>query len=141
MSHIEFEINTIPKGKGRPRLTTLGGHAHAYTPKNTLEFEREIAAAYKLKYPTFQFAPEDYLTVEILIKVPILKSFTKKEKEQARSGLLLPAKKPDIDNIIKSILDALNSVCYPDDKQIVTIIAKKIYSDEPGLKINVAKFT
>lgn len=139
MSHITFNVDTIPKGKGRPRLTTYGGHAHAYTPKATVEFEKEIRAAYKQQYPDFIFNPEDYLEAEILIRMPILKSFTKKEKEQARSGLLLPAKKPDVDNIVKSCCDALNTVCYPDDKQIVKMSATKIYSDTPGLIIKINK--
>ena len=110
-----------------------------YTPKTTHIFETEVANAYKAAYPNFIFEESDVLAADILIKIPLLKSFTKKQKQQALSGELLPAKKPDIDNILKSIFDSLNSVCYPDDNQITVVNARKIYSEEPGLDITITK--
>ena len=139
MKKVQFTCNCIPKGKARPRVTTVNGHSRAYTPKATVDFEKEIAAAYKKIYPEFMFSADDNLKAEIIIKMPLLKSFTKTQKQQALSGELLPAKKPDIDNILKSIFDSLNNICYPGDNQIIYVTAKKIYSDEPGLKITVEK--
>lgn len=51
------------------------------------------------------------------------------------NGELLPAKKPDIDNIAKAVLDALNSVAYRDDTQIVELQIRKQYSEKPRLEI------
>ena len=36
----------------------------------------------------------------------------------------------DIDNILKCLFDALNSICYPDDKQIVQVFATKRYTED-----------
>jgi Holliday junction resolvase RusA-like endonuclease len=46
----------------------------------------------------------------------------------------LPMKKPDCDNIVKIILDALNGVAYTDDKQVVDVRCRKCYAKpgEPG---------
>ena len=41
------------------------------------------------------------------------------------NGELLPAKKPDIDNIVKAVLDALNEVAYRDDTQVVELQVRK----------------
>ena len=61
----------------------------------------------------------------------IPKSTTKKDKAKMLSGLILPAKIPDIDNITKSILDGLNKVLYKDDKQVIELSVKKKYGEEP----------
>lgn len=50
-------------------------------------------------------------------------------------GDILPTKKPDSDNIIKIILDALNGVCYHDDAQIYSINFEKKYAEIPETKI------
>lgn len=55
------------------------------------------------------------------------------------NGELLPAKKPDIDNIAKAVLDALNSVAYRDDTQIVELQIRKQYSEKPRLEICMEK--
>lgn len=134
---VEFSVNTIPVGKARPRVTTAGGYARAYTPAATKAFEKEIAAAYQNKYKTPAFTDGEYLCLDVLIKMPMPKSFTKKQRAAALSGELLPAKKPDVDNIVKAICDALNNTCYTDDNQIVQLSAKKIYAENPGLEIKI----
>lgn len=47
-----------------------------------------------------------------------------------KNGQELPCKKPDIDNVIKIILDALNGIAYKDDCQVVEVIAVKKYTEE-----------
>jgi Holliday junction resolvase RusA-like endonuclease len=37
-------------------------------------------------------------------------------------------KKPDIDNLTKAILDALNGIAWNDDAQVAQITAKKVWS-------------
>ncbi|WP_334299865.1 RusA family crossover junction endodeoxyribonuclease [Anaerobutyricum hallii] len=48
-----------------------------------------------------------------------------------------PTKKPDLDNVIKSILDALNKVAYHDDTQIVSLSMEKFYSDSPRVEVTI----
>lgn len=44
-------------------------------------------------------------------------------------------KKPDVDNIQKIVLDALNNVAYLDDTQVVQVVAIKKWDEEEKLKI------
>ena len=55
----------------------------------------------------------------------------------ARIVQSLPAIKPDIDNYVKAILDALNGVAFRGDKQIISLNAKKLYSDKPRTEIEI----
>ncbi|MDF2537449.1 MAG: Holliday junction resolvase [Herbinix sp.] len=48
-----------------------------------------------------------------------------------------PTKKPDIDNIAKVILDALNGIAYKDDTQVVTLEVRKFYKDTPCVIVDI----
>lgn len=48
-------------------------------------------------------------------------------------------KRPDIDNLTKSILDALNGICWRDDSQIVMLRATKNYAPDPGVFIIIER--
>ena len=48
-----------------------------------------------------------------------------------------PMKKPDNDNVVKIIQDALNLVAYHDDVQIVDCQLRKFYSDRPRVEVTI----
>ena len=48
-----------------------------------------------------------------------------------------PTTYPDLDKLIRSILDSLSNVAYLDDSQVIDIHAKKVYSDTPGADIEI----
>lgn len=135
---IYFKVMGEPVGKGRPRLTTRGGYAHAYTPKKTSDYEEKLKFAFMStnceKMPVYEKGIP--LKVEMTIAFGIPKSFNKTKAEQARLGLIAPTKKPDVDNVIKC-LDALNGLAFNDDSQITEIFAEKIYAEEPYLEVKI----
>lgn len=70
---------------------------------------------------------------------PIPKSWPRAKKAEALAGKLPPGK-PDIDNILKVVLDGLNGIAYEDDKQVVLTQCKKFYTAKtnlPGLWVYV----
>jgi len=75
---------------------------------------------------------------KVLIKAQfeIPKSWTKKKKAQAAALEINPGK-PDIDNVAKIALDALNGVAFEDDKQVYDLKVIKRYGD-PCLIITVS---
>lgn len=115
-----------PVGKGRPKFSSRGGFVRAYTPKTTADYEAKVAKAYTDKYGASEPC-EKPIVVSIQAVFPIPSSFRKAEKEKARKGLIKPTKKPDIDNIIKIILDGLNGVAFKDDSQVTMVHASKKY--------------
>ena len=62
---------------------------------------------------------------------------SKKFKEAALASKERPTKKPDADNIVKAILDALNGLMYKDDSCIVELHCIKYYSDVPRVEVYV----
>ena len=54
-----------------------------------------------------------------------------------RKGELRPQTKPDIDNVVKVICDALNGLAYDDDRSITQLHAVKLYGDNPRVDIAI----
>lgn len=133
INKIRLTINGTPVGKGRPKYTKSG---HAYTPSNTREYEDTIRTLYRMQYHGFKFAQGIPLDMRIRAFYPIPKSDSKglhmkKSKNEIRPHNI----KPDIDNVIKIVCDALNEMAYHDDTQIVDLQARKFYSDFPRVEI------
>ena len=133
----EFEVIGDIKGKARPRVNTYT--CKAYTPENTKDYEMLIKQYFKIKYP--RYVPlENRVFVKIIAQFKIPKTATKKDKELIKQGKLSPTKKPDIDNIVKIILDALNKMAFKDDNQITKIEIEKIYSEEEKIYVSINEY-
>lgn len=122
-----FTVPGEPGAKGRPRFTRTG---HAFTPKKTVEFENLVRVAFTQHVPGHK-PYEGPCRVEINAYFAIPKSAPKKRKAFMMDGLIRPTKRPDCDNVAKAVLDALNSVAYNDDKQVIEMVVRKWYSDVP----------
>lgn len=125
-----FTVPGAPTAKGRARVTKFGAH----TPVKTRNAEAFVKA---LAYDAMKGRPllEGPLAVEIFIYMPIPKSTPKK-----RYHALVDAphtKKPDIDNLVKLVKDAMNGVVYHDDAQVFSLTAVKRYGTEPRTVIKV----
>ena len=73
-------------------------------------------------------------------KVDCVFTFTKPKSAPKRRTL--NTKRPDLDKLVRAVLDGLTNVIIPDDAQVVDIIAAKRYgtSDErPGAKITITR--
>ena len=51
-----------------------------------------------------------------------------------------PTKKPDIDNIVKSILDSMNKFAFKDDNQITKLEVEKKYSLEDKVYVKIEEY-
>ena len=130
----EMTLDGEPVGKGRPRFSRATGHT--FTPEKTARFEERLAWAAQ---SVMERRPllDGPLMMEISAFFSIPASKPAKWKDNAKTGGIRPVKKPDIDNIVKGVADALNKVVYVDDTQIVTICAAKYYSDRPRIEITI----
>ena len=135
MSEITFTVPGPPKGKARARTVHTGGRTFSYTPEGTVLYENLVKTCF---YQTgvHPFDADEELRANITAYYPIAKSTSKKKRQQMLAGLIRPTKKPD--NVIKSILDALNKVAYHDDTQIVSLSVEKFYSDSPRVEVAIS---
>lgn len=133
-----FEVLGQPQGKQRARVTIRGGFAKAYTPEKTASYENLIMLSFVTALRGGQ-TPfwERPLEMNIKAVYAIPKSFSKKKAAEATGHVLRPTTKPDIDNVVKCVCDALNKVAYKDDTQIIRLSAEKFYGSEPKLIIEI----
>lgn len=133
---IEFTVPGDPRGKGRPRFSRVGKFTKTYTDAKTKAYEELIAdAARRAMIPDEPL--ETPVGVHMEINVPIPSSYSNKRKMDCLRGIEMPCKKPDIDNIAKGVLDAMNGIVYKDDVQVIRLSLRKNYSIEPGIYIVV----
>ena len=130
-----FEIVGEPQGKGRPRFSTRGGFVKTYTPEKTASYENFVKLCYLNKYKGQKLDGE--IIAEIIAYFSIPKSFSKKKRLEAIEGKIKPTKKPDTDNIAKTILDSLNGIAFEDDKQVVALLVNKLYGEEAKVVVTL----
>jgi len=130
---LSFTIVGIPVAKGRPKFFRRGAFVGTFTPEKTRTYEDSVisqAIQYKPDRPM-----ECPLRVTLRFFFPAPASMSKKLRLLAEGEVLFVPKKPDIDNLIKSILDPFNAIFWQDDKQVVVVTAEKRYSPRPRVEV------
>lgn len=133
---IKFTYYGEIKGKGRPRFRSMGKFVSTYTPKETKDYEMSIKEAY-LNESTCTYFNNEQLILTLNIYQAVPKATSKKKTQEMLEHKIRPTKKPDIDNILKSVCDSLNKVAYTDDTQIIEIVAKKYYAERNYMEIEI----
>lgn len=129
---MKFTVPGKPVGKGRPRVTRNG----TYTPKKTKDYQKLVATIAESEMDNY-FVHDEPLIATILCYYPIPKNMPKYKLQLIQDGKLYPIVKPDLDNVAKAILDALNGIVYKDDNQVVELHIKKLYSDDPKVVVKI----
>lgn len=133
----EFEMIGDITGKARPRMNTRTGHA--YTPTKTKLYEYSLRQWFVYYYPKFK-PIESRVKIRITAYFNIPKSTSKKQEAEMLKENISPTKKPDIDNIIKVVLDAMNGFAYKDDTQVTYIEVEKKYADNSKICIKIEDY-
>ena len=131
---IQFKVPGLPRGKGRPRFSRSG---HPYTDEKTRDYETYIVHCYRAAHGALRFPDTAFLSVHTTAYFLIPKSASRAQRADMESGRILPARKPDVDNIEKVVLDALNGIAYKDDARVCQTGCGKYYGREPGLVITI----
>ena len=127
---IRFTVDGTAVPKQRPRIS---GRT-AYTPKKTRDYEERVREAFRSSYhgsmPIYDSGTAVRACIQVIQQIP--KSWSNSKHLKAERGLIMPTShNGDIDNIAKSILDALNGLVYEDDCQITCLVISKQYGADP----------
>ena len=133
----DFEVPGKVIGKGRPRLNTYSGIV--YTPTKTKDYETLVEQYFLLKYPKFKVF-EGRVKVSIIAYFAIPKATKKSDINEMLDNNISPTKKPDIDNIVKVVLDSMNKFAFKDDNQITKLEVEKKYSIEDKIYIKIEEY-
>lgn len=131
---ILVDLAGAPVAKGRPRFSRQTGAV--YTPARTRHYESDLRLAAQV---AMNGRPplEGPLVMRVRVTLPIPVSFSKRKRAAALAGEEWPAKRPDADNFTKAALDALNTIAFRDDAQVVDLRTVKRYGERPGMQIEV----
>lgn len=114
MVSYKFEVPFV-QGKARPRFAK----GHAYTPESTVYYEDSIKNAFYECAGDIEPVPKDW---PVLIAITVHKKIIKKSKSIVAQ---YDYTKPDLDNVAKLVMDALNGAAYTDDKQVIGLTIKR----------------
>jgi len=135
MNRIAFSIPLPPRGQARARhMVTKSGIGITYKAKEQKAAENKIEAyivqaanGRRLSGP---------IRLQLVARVQIPASWSKKKREDAINCNIFPEVKPDLSNIIKNLEDVCNGLLFDDDKAICQIISSKVYSEHPGYDVS-----
>jgi len=114
----------------------VSGKVVSYKPTETKEYQQRIWNRFVAEHPGFE-PITGVVFVGFRAYFPIPESWSRKQKELAANESVRRLKKPDADNILKNIKDALQGVAYRDDKQVELRDNDRLYSVRPRLVIEL----
>jgi len=134
-----FTIPIDPRGKGRPRFSS-GKFVRVYTDNKTRAYEDQLKAhitSHLLRelgsFSKVSSALMDYpVQVEVIFNIKRPKSVSEKKRKY-------PIVKPDIDNYIKALFDAMNGIVWKDDSLVVQCKVQKLYASKGSIEVTVSK--
>jgi len=131
MQHVYFEVKGDPVPKARARTVRKGGRTWSFTPKKAAAWEKTVKEEAVKHFDQPLTGP---------IQVSMI--FHMDRPKSRRKDIWVPTT-PDLDNLEKAILDALNGVAYEDDRYVVAKNAQKRYirREEPRVCIRVTSLS
>jgi len=122
MTGYEFAIPGKPYPLKRARRMKFGG---MFDPKENVEAKKLVAQIARLAIKSPLSGPVALAAVFVF------------ERPKSHYGKTLKAtapichtQRPDVDNLIKTVLDGLNGIAWNDDAQVVEVSGRKAWGDE-----------
>lgn len=130
---VQFWVPGKPRGKDRPRHRPNG---RPYTTHQTVHAEQSITQEWwangAIRLPDGPVC----IHVKVCVERPQSHLNTRGDLNASGVRMGLPYKqKPDVDNVLKLVMDALNGHAYRDDVQVVETHLNRIWAADQGLLI------
>jgi Holliday junction resolvase RusA-like endonuclease len=132
---IQFTVYGEPVAQGRPKFSTVGGFPRAYDPAKSRDYKDYVRLAASKHAPAALLEGPLGIAVTAFRSTP--KSFSQKKAAAAERGDILPVTKPDADNYLKGVKDALKGIIWKDDSQVVDAFVRKRYSARPRIEVKI----
>lgn len=127
---IAITAYTIPVAQPRQRTRIIAGHAHNYTPADhpVQQFKADLKAA-----AIAAGAPPSPWTLPVVLEVAVYLPRPKRYcRKKDPDGPLVHAGRPDAENVLKAIQDAMKGILWADDALICRVTVWKLYAEREG---------
>ena len=133
---MKLVINEPPIPQSRPRFDSR--NKRAYEKSNIKSYKQRIGyiARKEFKKPIERDTPLE-INMKFYMPIPKYLSKVKKNRLTLEKEVKHVTKKPDLDNLLKAVLDGLNGIAYFDDGQVVKLSVEKVYSFNPRMEIEI----
>ncbi|GGH17128.1 RusA family crossover junction endodeoxyribonuclease [Paenibacillus segetis] len=138
---IQFTVYGEPVAQGRPRASTQGGFVKLYDPAKSRDYKDYVRLAAVEHAPAALIEGPIGMALTVYRSMPKYLSKYPKKASAAERGEILPTSKPDTDNYLKGVKDALKGVIWKDDSQVVDVFARKRYSARPRIEIKIKELS
>lgn len=137
MKELRFIVPAIPIAQPRPRAVALNGKARVFGaptahPVHAFKATCRMALMKAVIYEAPMLVP---CAVEMVFVLP-----RPKLPKKLGTGRLPHAKRPDFDNLEKSVVDALTGVAWKDDSQLCDVRTQKwiaAVDEAPHVEISI----
>ena len=130
---ITFSVPGDPVPQPRPRVSTRGGFARAYVPStHPVHHYRQAVAECAVEAGLTKTAEPLSVVIDAV--------FARPKSHMRKNGLRPDAPRlprPDVDNIAKAVLDALQDV-IGDDTNVSRLVVEKTYGQEARTTVRIS---
>ncbi len=126
---IAFAIPGEPVPQGRPRVAVVHGFARVYQPAKSTRWQEQVRlfAIDGMQPDGEPIAGPVRLDVAFFLARPGRLCWKSRPMPETWAPNM-----PDLDNLVKAVLDGINKIAILDDRQIVQLAARKMYCAGPG---------
>ena len=131
---VTFSVPGDPVPQPRPRVTTRGGHGHAYTPSGHRihAYRQAVALAAKAAGAI----PTERVPLTLIVDLVFARPKSHYRRGEVRDDApKLP--RADCSNCLKGIEDSLNGVAWVDDTQVGKVVVEKSYGSEGRTTVRI----
>lgn len=116
-----FEVPGVPVAKQRPRMARVKSGVRTYTPKKSAAYENRVGLfANMAGVPT--------LRGKVKLKIAAVWPMKGRPLKRGIRPSFYKQTRPDLDNVLKAVMDGLNGVVYLDDGQVCEAVVAKFHA-------------
>ena len=128
---IEITVYGNPVPQGRPQFARIGKYVTTYDPERSKNYKKLVRFWVTKELRNIDgFKPFDKaVCVDLTFYLGIPVSWSKQKRMLAAQDEIRPTGRPDVDNLVKSVTDAVLGLLWVDDSIITDLTARKRYTD------------
>lgn len=135
---LTFIIPGEARAKARPQVRSFAGRPQIYKDSVTATFENWVRLhAEQALGDAPRFEGPVAISIEVITEPA--KSYSAKKRKDMIEGRIKPTRYPDLDNVVKSIIDGCNRSTIRDDVLVVVITASKSYGERAATFVTIAE--